>query len=545
MITSIIIPACNGLALTRSCIDSIRRHTRPETYEIIVVDNGSTDGTTEWLQSQPDIRLIRNSANEGFPRACNQGMAAASGDNLLLLNNDTLVTPRWLDQLTAALYSEDRVGGVGPVTNAASYYTAMPVTYSGPEEMTRFADAHNQSDPGKWEERLKLIGFCLLIKREVYETIGPLDERFSPGNLEDDDYSVRIRLAGYRLLLCADTFVHHEGTATFKENMQEYANLLQKNVLRFTEKWGVQPEAFLIRSDMVDLIRDPEDRALRVLQLDCGCGGTLLELKNRYPNAEVFGIERQEAAAEIAATAASVTVGNPESVKFPGAHGTYDYILIGDSLSYCREPLNLLRKCIPYLKDDGRLITRVPNLGSHAILRKLLRGDWPFTKDHAPLRFFTLESISRLFEAAGFYHLEYFAQKPQTPLAPREEQWIREMAEKEGEVMVRQWTATHYLIQAFLTRLSPGQPNSPGYGKLKRLIRRLEWEVTPVAVQAEITSLFISGQARLLDASRALERVAVHRLQTASKLARVLAESGVVGSEEEGLRRLMEGLGNG
>jgi GT2 family glycosyltransferase len=545
MMTSIVIPTHNGLRFTRNCIESIRQHTRAGTYEIIVVDNGSTDGTAEWLQAQPDVRLIRNRANEGFPRACNRGMSAATGDNLLLLNNDTLATPRWLKQLTAALHSEDGIGAVGPVTNAASYYTSMPVTYRNTEEMTRFADEYNRTDPDKWEERLKLIAFCLLLKREVYERVGPLDERFSPGNLEDDDYSVRIRLAGYRLLLCTDTFVHHEGTATFKENMAEYAWLLQKNTYRFTEKWGFPPDALQIRLEFVNWIREPKDKPLRILELECACGGTLLELKDRYRNAELFGIERQAAAAEIAALAASVTVGNSESVRFPEPYGTFDYILIGDSLEYHKEPKNLLRRFIPYLKDDGQLLARVRNVGYHATVRNLLRGDWPYTNDRAPLRFFTLDSVSRLFENAGFVHLEYAGQKPQTPMGPRDEQWIQETARKEGEVMVPQWTASHFLIKAFQTRLSPGRANSAGYGRLKRLVRRLEWEVTPALVRMQIGSLFAGREVQFLDASRILERHSVNRAQTAAKLAQILAETGVVDSEEEGIRRLLEGMENG
>lgn len=357
MMTSIIIPTYNGLTLTRSCIESIRRHSRPGTYEIIVVDNGSTDGTFAWLRSQPDVRVIRNDANEGFPRACNQGLRAASGDSLLLLNNDTIVTPRWLDQLTAALYSDARIGAVGPVTNAASYYTAMPVTYKNQEEMMRFADEFNRSDSAKWEERLKLIGFCLLFKRQVYETIGPLDERFSPGNFEDDDYCVRMLLSGYRLLLCTDTFVHHEGSATYKKNMAKHVHDMQINIHRFSEKWGFHPHAFEIRTDMIDWIREPRLKKLRILQLECGCGGTLLELQGRYPNAKLYGVERRKTAAQIAARVATVTVGKPDLVPFPWEHGSFDYILVEDPA--------LIRKCAPYLKHDGKLIANAENLNGY------------------------------------------------------------------------------------------------------------------------------------------------------------------------------------
>ena len=92
--TSIIILSYNTLTYTRWCLESIRRFTEPGTYEIIVVDNASTDGSRAFLRQQADVRLIESEVNLGFPKGCNVGMAAARGDALLLLNSDTIVTPR-------------------------------------------------------------------------------------------------------------------------------------------------------------------------------------------------------------------------------------------------------------------------------------------------------------------------------------------------------------------------------------------------------------------------------------------------------------------
>ena len=90
-LTSIIIVTFNELDYTRQCVESIRRLT-DEPYELIFVDNASTDGTVQYLECQPDAKVIRNSDNRGFPAAVNQGIAAASGSQVLLLNNDTIVT---------------------------------------------------------------------------------------------------------------------------------------------------------------------------------------------------------------------------------------------------------------------------------------------------------------------------------------------------------------------------------------------------------------------------------------------------------------------
>ncbi len=98
--TSIVILTYNKLEYTKLCIDSIRKYTKSGTYEIVVVDNNSTDDTREWLKEQKDIKVILNDENLGFPGGCNVGINAAEKENdILLLNNDTIVTPRWLENL--------------------------------------------------------------------------------------------------------------------------------------------------------------------------------------------------------------------------------------------------------------------------------------------------------------------------------------------------------------------------------------------------------------------------------------------------------------
>ena len=152
---------------------------------------------------------------------CNQGMAIAeAGNDLLLLNSDTIVTPRWLENMQRALHSDDGVGAVGCVTNYSCNEQNIDIPFeikdiADLDEMLAFAADYNHSDANKWIPKWKLVGFCLLIRREIYQQIGGLDERFTPGNYEDDDYSLRIWQTGHRLLLCTDTYIHHFGGVSF------------------------------------------------------------------------------------------------------------------------------------------------------------------------------------------------------------------------------------------------------------------------------------------------------------------------------------------
>lgn len=459
MKTSIILATHNQLAATRACIHSIRKHTPPLPYEIIAVDNASTDGTRDWLRQQPDIRLIENSSNAGFPAACNQGLAAATGDYLLLLNNDTVVTPRWLEQLIACLESDERIGAAGPVTNAASYYSAIRVPYTTMEQMEAFAERHNRKDPSKWMERLKLVGFCLIMKREVYRRVGPLDERFTPGNYEDDDYSLRIRQAGWKLMLCGDTFIHHDSGTTFRQNMAAYAELLQRNAAKFADKWGFDPAyALNIRFDLLSMMREPQEAPLDVLEIGCACGATLLEIRNRWPHARLYGMELHAPSAGIASLIAQVRVGDAETQDWNYPEKSMDYIVFGDVLEHMKEPWNVLLKARAFLKENGKVLASIPNVGHHSVIRGLLEGKWTYTNrgllDITHLRFFTLESIKRLFAGCGFPHM--LIRPVETVPTAEDTDWLNRLAGWFGEEHRPSWMAYQYLV------LASGQPMAAG-----------------------------------------------------------------------------------
>lgn len=243
-LTSIIIPTYNGLSYLADCIASIRAYTTPP-YEIVVVDNGSTDGTTDFCRRE-SLRFVSLPDNRGFPAACNAGLRLASGDRLLLLNNDVIVSHRWLDNMADCLDHARDVGIVGPYTNYASGKQRMIAPYETIGQYHEMAIHLNAPNPYQWLQVDRLVGFCFLFKRELYERIGELDERFSPGHYEDDDYCYRARLAGYRLMIAGDTVVHHHGSASFfKQDEGRLAALIDRNHRLFVEKWGVDPLAFV------------------------------------------------------------------------------------------------------------------------------------------------------------------------------------------------------------------------------------------------------------------------------------------------------------
>lgn len=242
---SIVIPTHNNLHLTRLCLESIFRNTTWPNLEVIVVDNASTDGTVAYLESlavqQKGVRCILNDHNAGFSKANNQGIAAATGDYLVLLNNDTIVTRGWLTAMIRYLETHLDVGMVCPATNLAGNEAKINVDYTNVADMEEFAGLYTREHAGEAFDIPMLGFFCVVIPRRVIHRVGMLDERFGIGMFEDDDYSHRVRQAGYRLVCTDGAFVHHFHSATMRRfGEQDYLGMFEANRAKFEQKWGIR-----------------------------------------------------------------------------------------------------------------------------------------------------------------------------------------------------------------------------------------------------------------------------------------------------------------
>jgi GT2 family glycosyltransferase/tetratricopeptide (TPR) repeat protein len=248
-LASIIILCCNEVELTRTCLESVWKHTRAS-YELILVDNGSTDGTPAFLEevkSRPGparVVVIRNEVNRGFAPGCNQALARARGRYVVFLNNDTQVTAGWLAGLIAWAVSDwPQVGLVGPMSNYAPVPQLYAGRYPGPAGIDAFAAWLAQENAGKAVPVWRLTGFCLLVRREVLQQVGVFDEGYGLGFFEDDDLCIRAREAGFKLLAAQNVFVHHEGSRTFAHLGIDCRQQLRTNFAQFQAKWGLERAA--------------------------------------------------------------------------------------------------------------------------------------------------------------------------------------------------------------------------------------------------------------------------------------------------------------
>jgi GT2 family glycosyltransferase len=223
---SIVIPLYNQLEYTRGCLESLRRTTSAD-VELILVDNASSDGTADYLKTLSDLVVIANRENRGFAGACNQGIYAASGEWVLVMNNDVILSNGWLQGLLSAA-GERQLDMVSPAIREG--------------RLNYDLEAHAEELTSRMKSVLRrgvVNGICFMAHRRVFEAIGVFDENFRIGQYEDKDLFLRARRAGFHLGTVGASFIHHFGSVTQKAvgARRETRDYALANKAYFSRKW--------------------------------------------------------------------------------------------------------------------------------------------------------------------------------------------------------------------------------------------------------------------------------------------------------------------
>lgn len=354
---AIVVLSYNALQYTRECIESIRATCPQSAYEIIVIDNASNDGSVQWLRKQQDITLQCNEENVGFPAGCNQGIKLAQKDSdIFLLNNDTVLPPNALFWLRMGLYKGDNVGAAGAVSNCVSNFQQVQWNCQTKDEFLSASVQNNLPMARPYERRIYLVGFAMLIRRKALEEVGYLDEIFTPGTYEDNDMGFKLCEKGYEIILCRNSFIYHYGSGG-GSNTQKWNHLYARNAAKLADKWGFDPNKYLVVwKDAVDRLQADELAPLKILEAGCGLGLTLMALKNRFPNAEVYGIEGNRNLWPLIPEYLNVSYCGPETGTVPCSKGYFDLIFLGDVFDNSYNQTALVRKYAEHLNENGLLI---------------------------------------------------------------------------------------------------------------------------------------------------------------------------------------------
>lgn len=239
---SVVVLCHNNWKFTKHCLRSVLLFSDYPELEVIVVDNASTDETGEGLSAiaalDDRVRIITLPENVGFAAGNNAGLAAASGDYLILLNNDTYATRGWVRDLIRPLRIDPKLGLAGPLTNNIGNEQKVAIEYADMQEMSARSRAFVKKHLRQRWETENLAFFCVATRRDVIEKVGMLDEAFGLGFFEDDDYCKRVLEAGYTLAVVDDVFIHHHLSASFDAlGAESKRKLMEKNKALFCSKW--------------------------------------------------------------------------------------------------------------------------------------------------------------------------------------------------------------------------------------------------------------------------------------------------------------------
>lgn len=240
--TSIVVVTYNSMATLERCLSSVLETTSGQN-ELIVVDNGSVDGTPEFLREfaslEPRVQVVCNGENLGYSAAANIGVQSAQGEFIVLLNPDTTIGPGTLERMRM-VFDMPEVGAVGPTSNNCSglQYIEHHIPEQG-EERFRLDQLHEyvaQNNSGQSVETRLIMGFCLMLSRKAIEDVGQFDEDLFLGS-DDLDYCWRLRNNGYQLRVARDAYVEHAGQVSFDTlPTEERVRFLTQSNLAFAKK---------------------------------------------------------------------------------------------------------------------------------------------------------------------------------------------------------------------------------------------------------------------------------------------------------------------
>jgi len=216
----IIVPVYSPLSYLRQCINSVLKNTK-HPYSLVIVDDGNNPIVREYLRTIKSARIITNKKNLGWFKSCNIGIENTEND-VVLLNSDTMVTEGWLEKMDRCAYSDSRIGMVNPLSNNALFlsiphsfvFNAIPAGFT----VKSFAGLVSELSECRYPSIPTVLGFCLLIKRELFNCIGLFDEKFELGYAGGNDFCVRAKKKGYKAICCDDAFVYHYGKKSLADS---------------------------------------------------------------------------------------------------------------------------------------------------------------------------------------------------------------------------------------------------------------------------------------------------------------------------------------
>ena len=374
---TVIVQAFNRLEKTQRCVESVLKYTQAVDYALLLIDNGSTDGTLEYFKSVPHKKkqVIHVTKNVGMVYPTAALSLVDMGRFVCQVNNDLIVTAHWLENMLACMKSDPKIGMVTPVSNNASNLQGVEFPYKSYEEMQQKAAAFNKSDPRKWEDRLRLITLGTLYRKEALLAGGwPIFDAGFFHDFADDDITFRIRRMGYRAVLAGDTWICHDHDFRSGEDKDpaEYQRSLNIGKNNFTDKYlGVDAwdDVNNYYIPYLEQIRAPKGaKNVRILGVDVRCGTPILDVRNWLRKSSIFDAELSAFTQDPkywpdlkSVCAGTVVCDREEFLSDALPTGYFDYVIADRPLNRYHEPQKVMNDLFALCKSGGIVTCKLKN----------------------------------------------------------------------------------------------------------------------------------------------------------------------------------------
>ncbi len=368
------------LEKVKSCIESVLKYERDVKFKLVLMNNGGSQAVTDYFESidYNDKTIIRITKNISAPHGGGIFQRFVKTKYMVELLNDNIVTPHWLSNMVKCLESDPKIGVACPLCTNCIPGQEPPFKGKSVDELLSLSETFNISDPSKWEELMLCVPQGAVFRRAVFDAVGIYDKGYMHQGA-DDDLSLRIRRAGYKQILCKDTFIIHD-----HDYNSEPADM---SIAR--QGWDGYKEKFHGIDSYIDIynsvrpclgyaIYDKKEE-FKILGIECRAGNPIIEIKNKAYAAGNRNIHCDAYTTEakyyedLNSICDNVYCDSNESRINSILKMSYDFIVIDKDINLFNRPFDVLDFVLTHARN-GQIILKVKNMADIGILMRCLGG---------------------------------------------------------------------------------------------------------------------------------------------------------------------------
>ncbi len=437
---TVVITAYNQKEILVRCLEWLQGV--PGIADIVIVDNGSTDGTSELLA---EIRgggyIYFDEGFQSYGKAWNAVIDNFPMSEFIVFMEPQYMLGRACITRLIEVLQRDKCGIAAPKGNGFEGCQHMDI--DAVDTLNRLEEAA----AGELLHSLYIAHGVWAISRQALEENGRFEELLCDPKNVFLDYKLRLVQKGYSFMVCGNALAYH----TLCGHTSAYASVVSEKEEReaLKNKWHMNYFNLAPNRNLANMIDEEREAQIRVLEIGCDLGVNLLEIKNKYPNSQLYGLEINPSAVEIARHLVEAQTGNIEDKQIPFV-GTFDYILFGDVLEHLRDPQGVIKYCREKLSEHGAVIACIPNLMHISVMRQLINGRFQYQDigllDRSHIHFFTYLQIVLMFQEEG-YTLEDM-RNIAPPFTPEEAQLAGKLLELSESTDMHMYQTFQYLVRA-------------------------------------------------------------------------------------------------